>query len=592
MEDNIIGKISSKYIIKLIFSHIKVRKSLQIIKLNKNLMDRIDIKLSHYQLYNLFSLFNQFKLNNINDILDFPYLHLFPDDVKCEAIYRYMKKEKLLQNYYYINIYDDKKISMIKKLIEKYKNEFKFIIGDLRSLKFYYIYDKVVIKRISIDAIPIELILLNYLPLRDEINNYISIDFSKVKYLNLDYSSECELSSFNNLEYLLISRSTCSKLNLSENQYKNIKVLDMSKLLYKSPFENKNNSKEKKFQNLKELYIRENLLNNINFEQEKLKKLNILFDYRYFAYEIDYIKNYLNNIIKQYTSLDELKIEIFYCDNKWINYYNSFIEEMSDYYFNLIHNLSDISFKFYYLDSNDINKYEIEDITISELLIKNIKNKKGKFMIKGKNVKTSLFEPYFNKIEEIELLQSHESSLSLYKSVKKVLSIEEDNSLSDITKLNLKFVNSCNKLEYIPIKSFSSLKYLKLEIFDKNLTINFPLFNNSLIKFDNLEYLSIDFGNVPLDNSLFENLTNIPNLKYLSIINKKVFQTNYPYRRIIISKCVFLKKLYTLIANDHGLVNSKLFYADKYYDAYPELKKTNIKFCNLSDLKDDKKTIK
>ena len=58
MEDNIIGKISSKYIIKLIFSHIKVRKSLQIIKLNKNLMDRIDIKLSHYQLYNLFSLFN------------------------------------------------------------------------------------------------------------------------------------------------------------------------------------------------------------------------------------------------------------------------------------------------------------------------------------------------------------------------------------------------------------------------------------------------------------------------------------------------------------------------------------------------------
>ena len=565
MEDNIIGKISSKYIIKLIFSHIKVRKSLQIIKLNKNLMDRIDIKLSHYQLYNLFSLFNQFKLNNIYDILDFPYLHLFPDDVKCEAIYRYMKKEKLLQNYYYINIYDDKKISMIKKLIEKYKNEFKFIIGD-----------------------PIESILLNYLPLRDEINNYISIDFSKVKYLNLDYSSECELSSFNNLEYLLISRSTCSKLNLSENQYKNIKVLDMSKLLYKSPFENKNDSKEKKFQNLKELYIRENLLNNINFEQEKLKKLNILFDCRYFAYEIDYIKNYLNNIIKQYTSLDELKIEIFYCDNKWINYYNSFIEEMSDYYFNLIHNLSDISFKFYYLDSNDINKYEIEDITISELLIKNIKNKKGKFMIKGKNVKTSLFEPYFNKIEEIELLQSHESSLSLYKSVKKVLSIEEDNSLSDITKLNLKFVNSCNKLEYIPIKSFSSLKYLKLEIFDKNLTINFPLFNNSLIKFDNLEYLSIDFGNVPLDNSLFENLTNIPNLKYLSIINKKVFQTNYPYRRIIISKCVFLKKLYTLIANDHGLVNSKLFYADKYYDDYPELKKTNIKFCYLSDLKDKK----
>ena len=590
MEDNIIGKISSKYIIKLIFSHIKVRKSLQIIKLNKNLMDRIDIKLSHYQLYNLFSLFNQFKLNNIDDILDFPYLHLFPDDVICEAIYRYMKKEKLLQNYYYINIYDDKKISMIKKLIEKYKNEFKFIIGDIRSLKCYYIYGRVlyrdiVIKRISIDAIPIESILLNYLPLRDEINNYISIDFSKVKYLNLDYSSECELSSFNNLEYLLISRSTCSKLNLSENQYKNIKVLDMSKLLYKSPFENKNafNSKEKKFQNLKELYIRENLLNNINFAQEKLKKLSILFDYRYFAYEIDYIKNYLNNIIKQYTSLDELKIEIFYCDNNLINYYNSFIEKMSDYYFNLIHNLSDISFKFYYLDSNDINKYEIENITISELLIKNIKNKKGKFMIKGKNVKTSLFEPYFNKIEEIELLQSYESSLSLLPSVKKVLLIEEVNSLSDITKLNLKFVNSCNKLEYIPIKSFSSLKYLKLEIFDKNLTINFPLFNNSLIKYDNLEYLSIDFGNVPLDNSIFENLTNIPNLKYLSIINKKIFQTNYPYRKVIISKCVFLKKLYTLIANGHGLANSELFYADKYYDDYPELKKTNIKFCYLSD---------
>ena len=42
------------------------------------------------------------------------------DDVKCEVIFRLMKKEKLLQDYNFINIYDDKNLNLIIKLIVKF----------------------------------------------------------------------------------------------------------------------------------------------------------------------------------------------------------------------------------------------------------------------------------------------------------------------------------------------------------------------------------------------------------------------------------------------------------------------------------------
>ena len=130
MEDNMLERISSKYIIRLLFSHIKIGKSLKIIKINKKLMERIDIKEFHYQLYSLYSSFKYSKIDNINDILNSPKMTLYPDDIKCEVIFRLMKKEKLFQNYNYINIYDQQKISLIIKLINKFNYDFKFIIKD------------------------------------------------------------------------------------------------------------------------------------------------------------------------------------------------------------------------------------------------------------------------------------------------------------------------------------------------------------------------------------------------------------------------------------------------------------------------------
>ena len=206
-------------------------------------------------------------------------------------------------------------------------------------------------------------------------------------------------------------------------------------------------------------------------------------------------------------------------------------------------------------------------------------------MIWDVDVDISVFEPLFTNIEEFELLISYSNYFHNIKN-NTILSIDENNSISKIDKLKIKFVDSLySDLIYIPIISFSSLNCLKLELYNNNnLKINFPLFDNSLIKFDNLEYLHIDINIFSLE-AIIENIKNVPNLKYLAIINKTIFQTVYPYKKIIISKCILLKKLRTLIANDHGLVDSELFYVNKYYDIYPELKKTNIKFCNLSDSK-------
>ena len=98
-------------------------------------MERIDIKEFHYQLYSLYSSFKYSKIDNINDILNSPKMTLYPDDIKCEVIFRLMKKEKLFQNYNYINIYDQQKISLIIKLINKFNYDFKFIIKDSETPK-------------------------------------------------------------------------------------------------------------------------------------------------------------------------------------------------------------------------------------------------------------------------------------------------------------------------------------------------------------------------------------------------------------------------------------------------------------------------
>ena len=182
MEDNKLERISSKYIIRTLFSYLKVGKSLKIIKINKKLMERIDINSFHYQLYSLYSLFKDTKSDNINDILDSPYMELYPDDIKCEVIFRLMKKKKSLQDYNFIDIYDDKNVNLIIKLIDKYNYDFKFIIKDNETKK-YNIYDKdkyqnAVASIISKNKKVAQKILYD--------SQFLTKDFNDVKYLYLN----------------------------------------------------------------------------------------------------------------------------------------------------------------------------------------------------------------------------------------------------------------------------------------------------------------------------------------------------------------------------------------------------------------------
>jgi hypothetical protein len=84
---------------------------------------------------------------------------------------------------------------------------------------------------------------------------------------------------------------------------------------------------------------------------------------------------------------------------------------------------------------------------------------------------------------------------------------------------------------------------------------------------------------------LITNLCNAPNLLFLSIINDNISF----HIETIISKCILLKKLHTLFLYDQRNCQIELNEIELYYDTYPELKKTNIKFCSLPEKNKNKK---
>lgn len=72
-------------------------------------------------------------------------------------------------------------------------------------------------------------------------------------------------------------------------------------------FENRNNA-QNCFENLKELYINEKLINKIKLIPENLQKLNINYDLSDKIYTFNYLQNSINNIILKYSSLSNLNI--------------------------------------------------------------------------------------------------------------------------------------------------------------------------------------------------------------------------------------------------------------------------------------------
>ena len=96
-DDNLWEKVSRKYILKKIFSLIKVPKTLNVIKLNKEIKEKLEISLFHYQYCYFCIFFNNEKIETIYDIINSPYLKIFPENVKYELILKYIETKNHLK---------------------------------------------------------------------------------------------------------------------------------------------------------------------------------------------------------------------------------------------------------------------------------------------------------------------------------------------------------------------------------------------------------------------------------------------------------------------------------------------------------------
>ena len=566
-----LGKIKSKYITKKIFSCLKVPTILKFIKTNKNIRDNLEITIFHYQYYYIFNLFKHIKINTIFDILNSAYIQILPENTKYEIIWKLVERRGLFKNqpiplgkgYYcmptsYIS-QNKKKINNFFICNEQYFSDFSYFLKNNINK---------IIHEISLNSFNTEII-----------NKY---NFQNLKYLsindpdnkdNKDIITIINISNLNNLEYLSIMLSKRIKILFSKYQLKNLKTLKLYekhksystyfqniKDIYYECYENNNEAKEEfLFENLNELHINLCLLNKIHFNSSSLKKLYLLYDIRNRSCDIESIQNkiltnyYLTNlnidfILEDFTDLSKKNITIKnILNHKWLS---------------IIENIS------FYCENNNYfpnNYYEI-------LKISKIPNK-TKFAIVGQKFQTEYIESiesFFHNTEEIDLsFDNNDFGCSIPN-----LNIEENNSISSITRIRIN-TNSKNII-YILTKSYNSLNVLVLNISYYDFQTTFPLFcKDSMIKFPNLQHLEFYSykNNISIFYILIDNLCNVPNLQFLLIYNY-LFESTYPIRNIIISKCCLLKKLHTLNLNKNGILKN----VNQYFSEYPELINTNIKF--------------
>ena len=577
MENYLWENILSKYILKKIFSYIKVTKALKIIKLSEKIKTRIDISLFPYQYCFFYSIFKKEKIEKIEDIIESPHLKMFPDDTKYELIFKFIEAKKLFHDEYsYLNIEDKNIIYLLQILNEKQINtSFNYIIGNIEEKKEIdkYIeknYHNNITKIIHMEKNNIEKILFDYNFFFDNSNILIlNINLLNVKYLFLNvtnYETVYNISLFENLEYLSIKSSREFKIKekikiiLNEIQYKKIKTLKIihpDRKLYEIEdliFETKN-AESKYFENLKELFIEEKLINQIKLNPANLKKLNISYDFRNKLYTLVYTLNSINNIFQNYSSLICLNI-IF---NKNIEFY----KEMGV--------LTKLIFDYYVINIENFSlNFKLENFM--NFTIKKNKNQKLKFIIKRidkNNIPFTVFESHFDKIEKFEFG-------NFYKNDNYALYINNNNSISS---LSLNRITKKNGFTELFINDISDLKLLHIDSIE--LFYDFPLFSSdSSIKFLNLEYLLIYSSDINIISAIINKLPNIPNLRFLSIYHSYFDKSDLLYHKLIFSKCELLKKLEILIINDfqNGIIEK----AFEYYSIYPELKNTTIKLCSFS----------
>ena len=465
MNNSLWEKISSKYLFKFIFSYLNAPTTLKISKTSKKLRNILGISLFHYHYYYFFELFKILKIETFDDIINHPYLEIFPKETKYEFLCKFIESRKLFtDDYIFLRFEDIKGISFIQNLIKKQKKTFNYIIGDFSfinndynfhsySSATYYLYE--ISEIIQMNKIDVDKILFDYCILRENKSD-ININYQDIKQININldhcnsYREEYDITLFNNIEYLSISENrhytainlSNIKVKLSENQYNNIKTLTINnsfKEIFFKPV--------KSFANLNELYIVEKLLHIIKFNPKTLKKLNIIYDFRDKIYTIEYLQESINNLLEQYVSLTNLNISFFYKQNELFTFID-FIEEMSNFLFASIQNKENLTINFY--DMNDKILWPGYKKN-SAFCIKKINYKKSKYKIKIKDIPYSFFESHLYKIEEIDLLlNSKKNKCNLF--------IEENNEISAITKIRIKYGD--DQTIYIPIKSFSSLNVL------------------------------------------------------------------------------------------------------------------------------------
>ena len=266
------------------------------------------------------------------------YLKLFPKDIKYNLILKLIEARKLFKNdYIYLGVNDKNIISLIQKLKEK--ESINYIIGNIEEQK-YDIYNKTnyhdkISWIIREDENIMNKILFDY-DYFPNIKSSKNMIYKNIKYMNitLNFSGNTyDVSLFDNLEYLSLSLRTYNrfifegkiKIIISENQYKNIKTLKIIELkdiyytIKNIIFTNEKNNENNFFENLKELYLNENLINKIKFNPKNLQKLHMIYDYRDFLYTIDDIKNSINNIIEKYLFLTNLNFSFYYKYDEYKN---------------------------------------------------------------------------------------------------------------------------------------------------------------------------------------------------------------------------------------------------------------------------------
>ena len=498
--------LSSKYIFKKILSYINIPKALNIIKINKKIQTNFKVTLFHYQYYYFFSLFKTTKIETIKDILESPYLENFSEDVRYDLILKLIENRKLFKDKYaYIKIEDKNSIDFLKKLKEKKINNcLNHIIGNIEQEYFYDNvepnYNKNIYNIFSTEIIDRILFDYNFF---STYNNIISKQtFQSIKFLhiNIDPTKSYNISSLDNLEYLSITLIQAYKIYslgiltikiiLTEKQMKNLKTLKIIEsgfayFRFKDIIiETENNNREKIFANLNELDIREELLNKIKFDSKKIKKLNILYDFRDKIYSIDNLQNSINNLLEQYLNLTSLKISFFYLKD-FNHSSDKLIQEISNFFFDLNTNVSNYSLKFWDL---------YENRKILRLNIKILPNRKFKLI--GNDLTNDIYQNYLNIIENIELTFNNKKQCNLY--------IEENSSMSALKKISIN--QGIEDTLYFPIKSFNSLNSLKFNIDKINFVKEFPLFStNCLIIFHNLEYINLNTETIDVIITLYNN---------------------------------------------------------------------------------------